>query len=171
MNKSKRWICFLIQMISAATLVLLDQWFKKLAVEHLMGKEDIILIKNFIGLSYAENTGAAFSIFSDSTMFLSIVTLIIIVAGIIYLMLGKLEGKLMNVCAVLILAGGAGNLVDRFAQGYVVDYIKTLFMDFPVFNFADILVVVGVFVVCGYLIYDIIREEKLKKREKTDGNS
>lgn len=171
MNKSKRWICFLIQMISAAILVLLDQWFKKLAVVHLMGKEDIILIKNFIGLSYAENTGAAFSIFSESTMFLSIMTLIIIVAGIIYLMLGKLEGKLMNVSAVLILAGGAGNLVDRFAQGYVVDYIKTLFMDFPVFNFADILVVVGVFVVCGYLTYDIIREEKLKKREKADGNS
>lgn len=171
MNKSKRLICFSVQMISAAVLVLLDQWFKKLAVVHLMGKEDIILIRNFIGLSYAENTGAAFSIFSDSTMFLSIVTLIIIVAGIIYLMLGKLEGKLMNVCAVLILAGGAGNLIDRFAQGYVVDYIKTLFIDFPVFNFADILVVVGVFVVCGYLIYDIIREEKQKKREKADGNS
>ena len=171
MNKSKRLICFSIQMISAAVLVLLDQWFKKLAVVHLMGKEDIILIRNFIGLSYAENTGAAFSIFSDSTMFLSIVTLIIIVAGVIYLMLGKVEGKLMNVCAVLILAGGAGNLIDRFAQGYVVDYIKTLFIDFPVFNFADILVVVGVFVVCGHLIYDIIREEKQKKREKADGNS
>lgn len=171
MNKSKRLICFSVQMISAAVLVLLDQWFKKLAVVHLMGKEDIILIRNFIGLSYAENTGAAFSIFSDSTMFLSIVTLIIIVAGIIYLMLGKVEGKLMNVCAVLILAGGAGNLIDRFAQGYVVDYIKTLFIDFPVFNFADILVVVGVFVVCGYLIYDIIREEKQKKREKAHGNS
>ena len=171
MNKSKRLICFSVQMISAAVLVLLDQWFKKLAVVQLMGKEDIILIRNFIGLSYAENTGAAFSIFSDSTMFLSIVTLIIIVAGIIYLMLGKVEGKLMNVCAVLILAGGAGNLIDRFAQGYVVDYIKTLFIDFPVFNFADILVVVGVFVVCGYLIYDFIREEKQKKREKADGNS
>lgn len=171
MNKSKRLICFSVQMISAAVLVLLDQWFKKLAVVHLMGKEDMILIRNFIGLSYAENTGAAFSIFSDSTMFLSIVTLIIIVAGIIYLMLGKVEGKLMNVCAVFILAGGAGNLIDRFAQGYVVDYIKTLFIDFPVFNFADILVVVGVFVVCGYLIYDIIREEKQKKREKADGNS
>ena len=77
----------------------------------------------------------------------------------------------MNVCAVFILAGGAGNLIDRFAQGYVVDYIKTLFIDFPVFNFADILVVVGVFVVCGYLIYDFIREEKQKKREKADGNS
>ena len=171
MNKSKKWLVFGIQMVSAAVLVLLDLWFKKLAVANLMGKEDVVLIKNFLALSYAENTGAAFSIFSDSTLFLSIVTLVIIVAGVIYLMLGKVEGRLMNICAVLILAGGAGNLVDRFAQGYVVDYIKTLFIDFPVFNFADILVVVGVFVVCGYLIYDIIREEKQKKREKADGNS
>lgn len=171
MNKSKRLICFSVQMISAAVLVLIDQWLKKLAVVHLMGKEDIILIKNFIGLSYAENTGAAFSMFSDSTLLLSIVTLIIVIAGIIYLMLGKLEGKFMNICAVLIIAGGAGNLVDRFAQGYVVDYIKTLFIDFPVFNFADILVVVGCFVLMGYLIYDIIREEKQKKKEKADGNS
>lgn len=171
MNKSKKWLVFGIQMVSAAVLVLLDLWFKKLAVANLMGKEDVVLIKNFLALSYAENTGAAFSIFSDSTLFLSIVTLVIIVVGVIYLMLGKVEGRLMNICAVLILAGGAGNLVDRFAQGYVVDYIKTLFIDFPVFNFADILVVVGVFVVCGYLIYDIIREEKQKKKEKADGKS
>ncbi len=170
MNKSKRLICFSVQMISAAVLVLVDQWFKKLAVGHLMGKEDIILIKNFLGLSYAENTGAAFSIFSESTIVLSIVTLIIVMAGIVYLFLGKLEGKLMNVCAVLVLAGGVGNLVDRFAQGYVVDYIKTLFIDFPVFNFADILVVVGCFMIMGRLIYDIIKEEKLK-RENNNGNS
>lgn len=171
MNKSKKYILFAVQMLSAAVLVLLDQWLKGLAVEHLTGKEDIVLIKNFIGLSYAENTGAAFSAFSDSTMLLSIVTLVILVAGVIFLLLGKVQGKLMNICAVLILAGGAGNLIDRFAQGYVVDYIKTLFIDFPIFNFADILVVCGVFVVCGYLIYDIVREEKQKKKEKTDGNS
>lgn len=171
MTKSKRYIVFAVQMLSAALLVLLDQCLKKLAVEHLMGKDDIILIKNVIGLSYAENTGAAFSAFSDSTQMLSIVTLILLLGGVIFLFLGKIEGKLLNVCAVLILAGGAGNLIDRFSQGYVVDYIKTLFVNFPVYNFADILVVVGVFVVCGYLIYDIIREEKQKKKEKEDGNS
>lgn len=171
MAKSKRYVIFALQIVSAAVLVLLDQWFKKLAVEHLMGKEDIVLINNFIGLSYAENTGAAFSAFSDSTMLLSLVTLALLVAGVVFLLLGKVQGKLMNICAVLILAGGASNLIDRFAQGYVVDYIKTLFIDFPIFNFADILVVCGVFAVCGYLIYDIIREEKQKKKEKADGNS
>ncbi len=158
-------------MVSAAVLVLIDQWFKKLAVRNLMGKEDVILLKDFLALSYAENTGAAFSAFSDSTMMLSIMTLLLLVGGVVFLLLGKVQGKFMNICAVLILAGGVGNLVDRFAQGYVVDYIKTLFIDFPVFNFADILVVVGCFTLMGYLIYDIIREEKLKKREKVDGNS
>lgn len=171
MTKGKRYIIFAIQIAAAAVLVFVDQVFKKLAAEHLMGKEDIVLIRNFIGLSYAENTGAAFSAFSDSTMLLSVVTLIIILGGVIFLFLGKIEGKLMNICAVMILAGGIGNLIDRFAQGYVIDYIKTLFIDFPVFNFADILVVVGVFVVCGYLIYDMIKEEKQKKKEKADGNS
>ena len=98
-------------------------------------------------------------------------TLLLLLGGVVFLLLGKVQGKLMNICAVLILAGGAGNLIDRFAQGYVVDYIKTLFIDFPVFNFADILVVVGCFTLMGYLIYDIIREEKQKKKEKADGNS
>lgn len=171
MTKSKRWFIFTVQIVSAAVLVLIDQWLKKLAVDNLMGKEDIVLIKNFIGFSYAENTGAAFSAFSNATMLLSVVTLLLLISGVLFLLLGKIEGKLLNICAVLILAGGTGNLIDRFAQGYVVDYIKTLFIDFPVFNFADILVVVGVFVVCGYLIYDMIREEKQKKKEKSDGNS
>lgn len=171
MIKSKRYIVFSVQIASAAVLALVDQWFKKLAATHLMGKEDIVLIKNFIGLSYAENTGAAFSAFSDSTMLLSVITLFLLLGGVIFLFLGKIEGKILNTCAVLILAGGIGNLIDRFAQGYVVDYIKTLFIDFPVFNFADILVVVGCFVTCGYLIYDIIKEEKQKKKEKADGNS
>jgi len=158
-------------MVSAAVLVLVDQWIKRLAVDNLMGKEDVILLKNFLALSYAENTGAAFSAFSDSTMVLSVVTLLLLLGGVVFLLLGKVQGKLMNICAVLILAGGAGNLIDRFAQGYVVDYIKTLFIDFPVFNFADILVVVGCFTLMGYLVYDIIREEKQKKKEKADGNS
>ncbi len=167
----KRYIAFTLQMVFAAVLVLIDQWIKKLAVNHLMGKEDIVLIKNFIGLSYAENTGAAFSMLSESTLLLSVVTLVIIIGGIAVMFFMKTRNRIIDVCAVLILAGGVGNLIDRFAQGYVVDYIKTLFIDFPVFNFADILVVVGCFTLMGYLIYDIIREEKQKKKEKADGNS
>ncbi len=167
----KRYIAFAVQMFIAAVLVLIDQWLKKLAVSNLAGKDDIVLIKNFIGLSYAENTGAAFSMFSDSTMLLSVITLILMLCGVVAFFVMKTHNKIIDTCAVLIIAGGAGNLIDRFANGYVVDYIKTLFINFPVFNFADILVVVGCFSLCGYLIYDIIREEREKKKVKTDGNS
>ncbi len=167
----KKYITLTAEMLVAAVLVLVDQWLKKFAVSNLAGKSDIILIKNFIGLSYAENTGAAFSMFSDSTMLLSVVTLILMICGVVAFFVMKTHNRIIDCCAVLIIAGGAGNLIDRFRMGYVVDYIKTLFIDFPVFNFADILVVVGCFSLCGYLIYDIIREEREKKKGKTDGNS
>lgn len=169
-GKNKRYLTFALQMIAVAVLTLVDQLIKKAAVTHLMGQDDIILVVNFLALSYAENTGAAFSMFSDSTMVLSVVTLIMLIAGVVYLFVGK-KGKIMNICTVCIIAGGTGNLIDRFAQGYVVDYIKTLFIDFPVFNFADILVVCGTFVLCGMLVYEIIQEEKQKKQEKSNGNS
>ena len=89
MNKSKKLLVFALQMISAAVLVLADQWFKALAVEHLMGKDDIVLIKNFLSLSYAENTGAAFSVLSDSTMLLSVLTLLLLAGGVAFLLSGS----------------------------------------------------------------------------------
>lgn len=174
-DKKKRYIVFVIQMVSAAVLTAVDQFMKRAAVLHLKGNDDIVLVKNFLALSYNENTGAAFSSFSDNTTMLSVVTAILIVAGIVYLFLGKIKEKSLNICATLVLAGGVGNLIDRIAQGYVVDYIKTLFIDFPVFNFADMLVVVGCFVICGVLIYQIVQDEKERKLRKSgvknDGNS
>lgn len=174
-DKKKRYIIFAVQMIGAAVLAFADRLIKNAAVSRLKGKEDIILIKDFLALSYRENTGAAFSSFEGYTVLLSVFTVILLIAGIVYLFLGKLEGKILNICAVLVLGGGAGNLIDRISQGYVVDYIKTLFIDFPVFNFADMLVVVGAFTICGVLIYQIIQDEKARKRakngEKQNGNS
>lgn len=166
-DKKKKYTVFVIQMISAAALAVVDQFIKKAAVLYLKGNNDIVLIKNFLALSYHENTGAAFSSFADNTTMLSVITTILIIAGIVYLFLGKIKEKILNICAALVLGGGIGNLIDRYSQGYVVDYIKTLFIDFPVFNFADMLVVVGCFVICGVLIYQIIQEEKERKLRKS----
>ena len=63
----------------------------------------------------------------------------------------------------MIISGGIGNLIDRIARGYVTDYIKVLFIDFPVFNFADILVTCGSFLLIIYLIRDIYNDRKKKK--------
>lgn len=177
-SKINTFLRIVCQLFTIIILVAVDQVVKKAAVANLQGKEPKVLIKNIIGLTYAENTGAAFSFMSNSTTLLSVITLVLLLAGAAALFTGKIRGKLLSVCAVLIISGGTGNLIDRFAQGYVVDYIETLFIDFPVYNLADIFVTCGVFVVCIYLIYDMIREEKQKKAassasygDSADGNS
>lgn len=170
----KDYLIFILQLAAAAVLVIIDRFLKNAAAAHLKDGGDVILIKNLIYLTYAENTGAAFSAFSNSTLLLSIVTLAALVAGILFLFFAKIESKLLNVAAAMILGGGAGNLTDRLMNGYVVDYIGTLFMNFPIYNFADILITVGVAIICARLIYDIIKDEKRKKLsggENGDGNS
>ena len=67
--------------------------------------------------------------------------------------------------AMLILAGGVGNLIDRAAFGYVTDMLETVFMDFPVFNVADCCITVGVVLLCIYVIF-FVKDEK--KEEKAD---
>ena len=73
---------------------------------------------------------------------------------------------------MLVGAGGAGNMIDRILHGYVVDFIEPLFVKFAVFNFADICITVGAFMLIGYEIYEIIRETKAKKasEEKASEN-
>ena len=69
----------------------------------------------------------------------------------------------MLVTSVMIISGGLGNLIDRIMRGYVVDFICVEFIDFPVFNFADILVTCGAFMLIAYLLLDIYKDYKAKK--------
>lgn len=166
MNRTaKRVTVILAQLFSAALLVALDQIFKALASQHLQDGS-ITLIENILELRYTENTGAAFSSFSGATTALIVVTVVLLAVLIVALVAGKIKGRLLNVCAVMILAGGVGNLIDRIACGYVTDYIHVLFIDFPVFNFADILVTCGVFIALGRIIYDMVVEAKSEKKNE-----
>ena len=69
---------------------------------------------------------------------------------------------------VMMLGGGLGNLIDRVTLHFVVDYIEVLFVDFPVFNFADCFVTVGAFVMIGYMVRDIWCDYK-KGKVSNDG--
>ena len=77
----------------------------------------------------------------------------------------------MYIAAILILSGGAGNLIDRVFRGFVVDYIEPLFINFAVFNFADILVCVGAAVLIVYLLYDMFRDAKRTKQAAEKENA
>lgn len=154
-----------ITLIIIAGLVAIDQIIKLLVLEHLKPIGSLTVIDGFIQLNYAENTGAAFGSFSGKTTFLSVFTLVIIIFGLVYLLVKKRKVDVEYVCISLIISGGLGNLIDRVFRGFVVDYIEPLFVDFAIFNFADILVTCSCIVLVIWLIYEIYRDNKNGERE------
>lgn len=101
----------------------------------------------FLGLfrfTLVHNTGGAWGIFSDSTMILGIVALVVSALLVGYLVWDPKASLGQALGVALVVAGGIGNAIDRFAQGYVIDFIDLTFMDFPVFNIADIGVTCGI---------------------------
>ncbi len=155
-----------ITVMSAGLLVLADQLIKLLVIARLKPIGSLGVINGFIRLNYVENTGAAFGSFSSHTALLSVVTLIAIVLGFAYLLSGKLKVGFEYVCILLVLSGGIGNLIDRVFRGFVVDYIEPLFIEFAIFNFADILVTCGAVLLIAWMIKDIVKDTK--KSKETD---
>ena len=155
---------YVISLITIVGFVVIDQMLKEIVVKYLMPIGSHAFIPGVMEWHYVENTGAAFGSLSEHTMQLSIVTLLILVCGIAVLLSGRVKNKLLYFAFVLIISGGIGNLIDRVFRGaklfngYVIDYIKVLFVDFAVFNFADCLVSVGAGMIIIYLIIDIIRD-------------
>lgn len=157
----------IISLISIAALTAADQVIKLFVERFLAPVGTAEFINGFIGWNYVRNTGAAFGSFSDNTVLLSVVTGAVLLVGIVLIAMKKVKSKFCLVCAVMIISGGLGNLIDRVLKGYVVDFIDLQFMNFAVFNFADILVTVGAFALMFYVIADIFRDRK-KSGEKNE---
>lgn len=134
------------------------------------------MIEGFLEFRYVQNTGAAFGVMENRTWLLAAVSVVIIAVGVYFICSGKLNNPLYSATAILVIAGGIGNLIDRIFRHYVVDFIATQFIDFPVFNFADILITVGEFLLIACVIYEIVKEsrqknspENSKKEDKNNG--
>ncbi len=155
-----------VSLLSIISLTAVDQIIKFFAERSLSGAQEIVVINNFLSWDYVRNTGAAFGSFSGNTLVLIIITGVLLAVGIIAILSKKITNKFLLTVSVMIISGGIGNLIDRIAKGYVVDYIKVLFIDFPVFNFADILVTCGAFMLIGYLAFDTYRDYKKKNNRE-----
>ena len=118
MNKEKksRIIMLLIDVLIAAVLLVFDQFTKHLAVVHLKGQAPYVLIDGVLELQYLENRGSAFGMLQNQKVF-------ILFVGIVFLAIG--------------------NMIDRFRLDYVVDFISFVLINYPIFNVADIYVVVA----------------------------
>lgn len=153
----------MITILVPALLVIIDQAIKAWATARLLPAGSMPLIPGVVELRYLLNNGAAFSSMAGKQTFLITFTSIMLVLLLGYLLFKRPQDKLEYSGWVLILGGGIGNLIDRALNNVVVDYINLLFMNFAVFNFADICVCTGV----GLYILAILLQE-VKKR-KTHG--
>ena len=161
----------MIQIVSLAVIAVLtaaDQLIKYFVLTYLKPIGEKLVIPGVLCFTYVENDGAMMGLFGGKAQVMMWITVVIIAVLLVLLLLKKIKFGFNYCCLVAIIAGGIGNLIDRFRLGFVVDYIDVLFVKFYVFNFADCLITVGAFLIIGYQIYEIIRETK-EKREKQNG--
>lgn len=119
-------------------------------------------VAGFFSIMSTHNTGGAWSIFSSSTTFLIVITIVFIVAMVVFNYLLKIKNYFYAISMGLFLSGAFCNLFDRLKYGYVRDFIKLEFINFPIFNIADIAITVGVVLLCVYLIFIMPKLEKKK---------
>lgn len=151
-------------------LIIIDQVTKLLVVEFLKPIEYVDVIDNILRFRYVENTGAVFGSFATQTLLLTVFSVILLGITVYYLIKNRDKSKFVNICLLLMISGGIGNIIDRVRLNYVVDFIEPLFVNFAVFNFADCLITVGAFALIIYLIVDLIKDVKKEKGNKSEEN-
>ena len=159
MNK-KKGLILLLDIVIITFLLLLDQYTKHLAVVHLKGQTSIKIMEGVLELQYLENRGAAFGMLQNQKFFILFVG-IIFLAVVLFFLLKLPQDKKYNSVHILIsciVAGGIGNMVDRFRLDYVVDFISFVLINFPIFNMADIYIVVATFGL--FILFLFVYKEK-----------
>lgn len=157
---------FLFMAIFAVLAVLLDQLSKFWIVANIPLYGQIPVIDGLLHLTYAQNTGAAFSSF-EGAQWLFVLVFALLTAGILW----EFPKKRMPFTAlerwsiVAIYAGGIGNIIDRLRLGYVVDMIEVEFMEFAVFNVADCFITCGAILLLGHLA--LFNKEFWKEEKKS----
>ena len=167
--KTKK-ISRLIALAVAIVLIVIDQVIKNAIVakfERVGESTNLIKIgdSEILNLTYHLNDGAAFGFFGGSKIFLIVIVFAVLLGMIYYMMSGRLVGRWHIIAATLVIAGGGGNLIDRiFNDGKVVDYINFEFINFAIFNFADICAVLGCFGLFLLIVLDDVMNIKRKKQ-------
>ena len=146
-----------------AGVIGLDQLTKWLAVVNLQGEPSFPLWPEVLHFTYAENTGMAFGMLKDHRWVFMVFSTVAILGLAVYLFRFRPESRWMQVSMAFIIGGGIGNMIDRIALGYVIDFIDFCGIWAYVFNGADSAVCIGAGLMILYVIMEIIKEFKAKK--------
>lgn len=146
----------ILYIIIIALGLILDRLTKIYAINNFIENPVFTKVLNFI---YVENRGAAFGILQNRRLFFVILTIAVVI-GIIYYFIKNYKNnpKILNIALSFIVSGALGNFYDRIFHSYVVDFIEFSFVNFPVFNIADILITSGAILMIIYVIF--IEEKK-----------
>ena len=162
---------YLLYSAIIAAGIFLDQLTKWLAVKFLSPIDTQPLWEGVLHLTYVENRGAAFGMLSGQRYVFMIISTVMIIGMAFYLFAGMCENLLYGISVSMIVSGGIGNMIDRIAAGYVVDFIDFRLIDFAVFNGADSFVCVGAGLLVLALILDIVRESSEKRTTNAGGST
>ncbi|MDR1066015.1 MAG: signal peptidase II [Clostridiales bacterium] len=145
----------IIDVLALAALIAVDQVTKFLALKYLAPVESVTVIEGLLDLAFVRNNGAAFGLFQGARWFF-IGLAVLIIGAIVYYYLKNRKNEnftFVRISLLLITSGAIGNFIDRFATGYVVDFFNVRFIQFPVFNVADIYIVVGTIMLIVYIVF------------------
>ena len=163
---------YILALVVAALVVVADQITKLLIATNLTSESCFPVLGGLFNIRFVENSGAAWSILEGKTWLLVAISLAIMAVCVFMLIKKTYGSKLMFWAISLVLAGGVGNLIDRvFRGGRVVDFIEFGFIDFPVFNVADIAVCTGAGLVVLMFIIESIEDYKKSKAPKLPENT
>lgn len=158
MNKKCKML--IIDTVVMLVLLALDQFTKYLAVAHLKDKPAFVLIDGVLELQYLENRGSAFGMLQNQKYFILFVGFVFL-AVILFFLFKLPEHKKYNIIHILlavVIAGGIGNMIDRFRLDYVVDFISFCLINFPIFNVADCYIVVAI--IGLFILFLFVYKEK-----------
>ena len=150
----------LLYAVIAVALVILDQVVKVLVRTYIPLGTSVGFLPGIMDLTYVQNTGAAFSLFREHTWLLALISAVASVVLVVLLIRRVFSSTAANVLLSVVLSGAVGNLIDRLFLGYVTDMFQTLFMNFPIFNVADICIVCGGIAFCVYFLLFCKEEDK-----------
>lgn len=137
-----------------------DQITKRLCFVRLKGRAPVTFIPGVVRFNYAENTGMAFSLFSGARWFFVVLTAVICAAALWYLFSNRCKNIWEYWSIGVIVAGGIGNLIDRVAYGYVIDFIEPTFINYAIFNIADSAVTLGAISLVLSILVSAFKKDK-----------
>ena len=146
----------ILKIILLASILILD-----LVSKHLLDFQDIPLIDGVISFRYEHNTGGAWGVFGEYTWLLALFSFVFVVAFVVFDRKMKINNTLYNISFAMVLAGTIGNMIDRVVLGYVRDFIYLDFLKtYPIFNVADMSLVVGMILLAVYILFLHNKKEK-----------